>query len=567
MRHVARHSGIDSWRAVACAAGMVASWLVASPALGQSHAQACPSPTFEASWTHAGGGPSRRSVVDAPPPSMTSPRWVCATDVDGHAVTFLGQSNPTVFAGEGVHDGRVFATGLIDADLGEATLNPYRLFAISRSTGAVAWQSSIEPPTFESNPSPTIDERRRTVLVASGRVLRAFRIADGTLAWSFTAPRDFVNVSPLVTQDRGTRDRAFVCDYDGGLTSSGAAVLYCINVAAFDVELNPHHPGEVVWQASVSTSSGNSVGYLPRDEGGDDLVYVASPGRYRMTPGLIRAWRIEQSASTPVAAWTRASPLVQGFFGGVSVSGPPEGAGPGAAGSVLAATYSFFGGIDSANVVKLDASTGALRWSAASNRTQSIPVPLGVDRVALAGGLDGYSTRPTLSLLQEGAGGATTAWTTPDTMTVGGWTNQPIAWSFGGSNLLLAGTPPAAPSPAFDNPYELSDSMLLVDADRDPLHAGFVVRAWSGVGGGVAATASSVYGVGLIGLAAFGATPGDLDIDGSSTVDMADLYAWESSPASRRDLDGDGMVAAADRTVLTVALRSRERAFLRGGRP
>ena len=496
---------------------------------------------------------------------MTTPRWVCTTDIDGHPVTFLGQANPTVFAGEGANDGLVFAAGLIDVDLGEATVNPYRLFAISRATGRVAWQAVIDPPTLASNPSPTIDERRRTVLVATGRALRAFHLADGSPAWSVAASRDFVNVSPLVTQDRGATDRAFVCDYDGGLTSSGAATLYCINVAAFDAVRNPHQPGAIVWQASVGTSSGNSVGYLPRNEGGGDLVYVASPGRYRMTPGVIRAWPIEATTQPPTPAWTRASPLVQGFFGGVSVIAAPEGSPPGAAGSVLAATYSFFGGIDSANVVKLDAQTGALRWSAASNRTQSMPVPVGVDRVAIAGGLDGYSTRPTLELLQESIGGATTAWTTPDTMSIGGWTNQPIAWSFGGRNLMATGTPPVAPTPAFDNPYELSDHLLVVDVDVAPGDAGFVVRQWSGAGGGAAATATSLYSIGLSGLAAFGPTPADLDIDGSSTIDAADLYAWESSPDVRRDLDGDGEVAASDRTALTAALRSRERASLTGG--
>ena len=224
-------------------------------------------------------------------------------------------------------------------------------------------------------------------------------------------------------------------------------------------------------------------------------------------------------------------------------------------------------GIDSANVVNLDAGTGALRWAAAGNRTQSIPVPVGGDRVALSGGLDGYSTRPTLSLLQETASGATTAWTTPDSMTIGGWTNQPILWSFGGRNLMAAGTPPVAPTPAFDNPYELSATLLMVDVDLAPSDEGFVVRQWSGVGGGTAATASSLYSIGIAGLASFGPTPADLDIDGSSTIDVADLMAWESSPGSRRDLDGDGEIAATDRAVLTGTLRSRERAMLTGGRP
>ncbi|MEI7656931.1 MAG: PQQ-binding-like beta-propeller repeat protein [Phycisphaerae bacterium] len=558
MPHAARHFHVRSACLVACAAA----WLASGPCFGQEW----PRPTFEASWTHLAGGPSRRSAVDAPAPSMANPRWVCTSDIDGNPITFLGQACPTVFAGEGVQDGLVFATGLIDADAGGATLNPYRLFAISRSTGLVAWQAAIEPPTLESNPSPTIDERRRTVLVASGRVLRAWRISDGSLAWSFTSPRDFVNVSPLVTQDRGPADRALVCSYDGGLTSSGAAVLSCINVAAFDAVRNPFQPGDVVWQASVSTSSGNSVAYMPREEGGEDLAVVASPGRYRMTPGTIRAWRIDPPSLPPSPMWTRASPLVQGFFGGVCLSPPPEGSLPGVAGSVLAATYSFFGGIDSATLVKIDARTGGLRWSAPSNRTQSIPVPVGPDRVALAGGLDGYSTRPTLSLLQESAGNAATAWNTPDTMTIGGWTNQPILWSFGGRTMLAVGTPPAAPTPSFDNPYELSGELLLVDLDRAPTDPGFVVRRWSGVGGGAAATASSLYAVGLIGLAAFGPTPADLDIDGSSTIGADDLYAWESSPQSRRDLDGDGVIGADDRAALMVALRSRERALLKGGR-
>lgn len=543
-------------------AAAAATWLG-----GATSAAPPANPTFEASWTQLGGGPQRYTAATLPPPPFTSPRWVCNTDVAGHPVIFLGQSPLAVYAGEGASDGMVFTVGLINADLGAETINPYRLFAISRATGQVAWQSVIAAPTLESNPGPGIDEAHRTVIVASGRQVQAMRLSDGAAAWSFSTTSDLVNVSPLIVDRRGA-GRVLITDYNGGITSTSTpeAKLYCINTDAFDAVANPYQPGQLVWQVSISTSSGNSVSFLPRAQGGDDLVFVASPGRYRTQAGSIRAYRLDQTTQSITPVWTRANPSVLGYFGGVVAMPPESGSAPGTPGSIYAATYSFFGGIDSANLVKINARTGTLVWSAPANRTQSIPVPVPGGLVALSTGLNGYSTIPALELFLDGASSGQLLWHTDLTLDLGGWTNQPVLARFGGRTLLAIGSPAYFPDVSYDNPYDLSNTLSLVDLSLSPSSPGFLVQQFSGVGGSPAIVGGSLYAVGVIGLAAFGPTPSDLDVNQSGTIDVNDLYAWERGEGLR-DIDRDGVVDARDKALLVSTLRGGETAALKGGRP
>ena len=166
----------------------------------------------------------------------------------------------------------------------------------------------------------------------------------------------------------------------------------------------------------------------------------------------------------------------------------------------------------------------------------------------------------------DGASSAQLLWHTDLTLDLGGWTNQPVLARFGGRTLLAVGSPPYFPDVSYDNPYDLSNTLSLVDLALSPSSPGFVVQQFSGVGGSPAIVGSSLYATGVIGLAAFGPTPSDFDVNQSGTIDIADLYAWERGEGSR-DIDRDGVIDARDRSLLIATLRSRELAALKGGRP
>ncbi|MCA9312145.1 MAG: PQQ-binding-like beta-propeller repeat protein [Phycisphaerales bacterium] len=502
-----------------------------------------------AAWTHLAGTPARVAVVDEAGAALASAAWSLSQTEDGHAIAWVSHAAPVVW------EGLVCAVGRIE---GQAYV-----IAVRRSDGGIAWTGAIPAPFLDSWSSPAVDGGHGQVVMASGSEVRAFDAATGSLAWTCGLGRSVVNASPLITTDRGGRDRLFITDYDGYLLFGGGR-LYCVNIDARDGALNPWDPGDIVWSVNLGrATSGNSVAY----DGA--RVYVADGGNFNAgVPGSIRAF--DAGASTaPAALWTFSNVIGEGFYGGVSVAtvnGVP---------GVYGASYAFYGGLDSANLVKVNAQTGALVWSVACNRTQSIPVPLGDGRVVLATGIPGFGSVPSLQVFQESGGSAalvldtaTQTWNddgdgvleTGEYVPMGGWTHQAVVVVDDDATCAYVGTAPLSGG------FGAYTDLRLVDLDVAPGSAGFVREQHAAGGGSVAVEGGTVYTVGASGLLAFGAwaAPPAYDVNGDGAIDVRDLLAWEQGMGAR-DVDGDGTVDGEDRAALIAGLRAGEPLDIIGG--
>lgn len=498
----------------------------------------------------------RYSRVTTPAPPINLPAWVANTDIDGHTISFIGQTSLAVYAGRTASDGRVFAVGKRMGIPNDT--NPYRLYAFSRNTGEVVWQSPVANPSASSFSSPTIDEVNGVVVFCSARMIQAYSISLGEPVWSTQLDLPVVNASPLITCDQGPRDRLFITDYE---YSYGEGKVYCINVDPFDPLENPHQPGDLIWSAIIGPTTGNSVSYLPRAFGGKDLIFVASSRRLTTTEtGRIYAFAIHPHSAEPEPIWMYTNTRPYGYFGGVCVV-PPEPTG--AAGEppyIYAGSYSFQPSTDGSNLVKLNAYTGQEIWSVASNNTSSMPIPLPNGLIALSGGISGYGGSAGLQMFIDEGQSARLLWAT-DTffLNAGSWTNQPVAALFGGLGLIAVGSQSANPS----NPQTASNDLYLFDTSLFPNQPGFLVRHYQGVGGSPAIVGGSLYSMGTIGLAAFGTTPARLDVDQNNHVNIDDLYAWEMG-AGNRDVNGDGVANTVDRSDLRTLLRGGELSTMKG---
>jgi len=505
-------------------------------------------------WSCLAGSPSRIACVRAPAPTLNEVAWTRSTDADGNTIDFIDQAGVVASAD------LVFAVGHVSPP-GKPQGQP-RLFAFSRENGEVVWWSPISAPVGVVNDSystPAIDVANGVIIHGSGYGVTAFDLANGDVRWqaTLTGVGGVVNASPLVTQDRGPGDRVFMTDYDGPGTQGR---LYCINADTFDTALNPYEPGEVLWSVVIGGTSGNSVAYLPTDMGGTGLVYVATVGEYDVAGGQIMAFPAG-ALTTPTPVWTFTNPQVQGFFGGLCIA---RGDGPCEGPWLYSATYAFYGGLSAARLVKVDGSDGSLVWSTPCNRTQSIPVPMPGGRIALAGGVwGGFGTAPSVELFQDSGATVSRLWNTwsatGQTLSVGGWTQQPMACLFGGESSLIVGALPMGFSAPINDLYVL-------DLNSTPGAAGFVRQHVQGAGGTAALAGLSLYSVGAMGLVAFGPKPSGLDINSDGVRGIDDLYAWEQG-CGERDVNGDGTIDGADRTALVLALRSAEPAQLTGPRP
>ena len=246
-----------------------------------------------------------------------------------------------------------------------------------------------------------------------------------------------------------------------------------------------------------------------------------------------------------------------GFFGGVSIRD----------GALYAASYTFSGGQDSANLVKLDATTGALIWSTPANRTSSTPIVLPDARVLLSTGLAGFGSLPSLQLFApDGTRLWDTALATADDansngaieigefFAIGGWTHMPAVIETDTQQIAYAGAPPLT-----GGFFGANTELHRVDLSRHPTDPGFVVQTFVGAGSTPAIANGTLYTIGASGLHAFGAFEGFApeDINTDCAMNSEDLYAWEAGHG-RRDVDGNGSVDEADRTALREALRANE---------
>jgi outer membrane protein assembly factor BamB len=495
-----------------------------------------------AQWTQLGGSPGRVATAMSIAPSLTNPAWTCSTDENNNFISFLPQSG-LVASLE-----CVFALGIVTPAGSDGEV---RLFAISRVTGLVGWSAYVDSSEswsvqYGSVSGPAIDQLRGTVIVTSGYVVRAFRLSDGGEVWQCPLNNYVINASPLITNDRPGQDRAFITDY-------GLAKLYCINVSPFDAQTNPFQPGQLVWRTSIGFASGATPTYFPTPDGGRVVVGNFRPGT-PTPPGQIMCF--PAGATTPPAPlWVTNNTIGAGFFGGLSIR-----PGTGGAGAVYAGSYNFSGNELSANLIKLDAMTGAVIWSAPANRTDSIPVPLADGSIVLSGGIDGFGSFMNLATFRDHGDHATMEWATSPEQSIGGRLIQPtVVTSPVGRRVLCSAA-------ASEDDMGYSTELFLIDPSHPPGTPGFLVDYFQGAGGSPIIANGNIYTVGFDGLVAFGPPPARTDVnqDGRATID--DLYAWESGTGAR-DVDQSGAVDAADRTRLISELRAFKAPDMIGSRP
>lgn len=512
-----------------------------------------PTPDVSDSWPGLAGGSARPGSVMAPPPRADVRRWAAATDETGSPIAFIPQAG--LASANASFGNFVFAVGRVSRPGGP--MNQSRLFAFVRSTGACAWSAPLASIGLDSISSPAVDHQRGTVIIASAAQLQAFDAVAGTHAWTTDLARPVVNACPAIMPEGMGRDRLFITDFDG---YGDSASLYCINIDPYDTVNNPFLPGEVVWQTPIGGSSGNSPAYLPRSLGGVGLVYVASVGAFGEQPG--RVWAFDAEAVTPPEpTWVFENIIPAGFFGGVGLVRPEA---PGRPPRVLAASYVFSGGLNAANLVKLDGVTGALAWSVPCNRTISTPIVLPGGRILVSGGIQGFGTVPSLRLYQDHDDHAVVLWDSAlatwidlnlngvldvgEYLRLGGWTQQPAVLSFAGRSIIASGVVPLG---QFNQP---SSDLYFLDADLSPATSAFIVGHHSGAGGSPAPAGIAIYSVGTAGLVALGPTPASLDVNADAACTIDDLYAWEDATVPG-DVDGDGARTPADRAALLATFR------------
>ena len=506
-------------------------------------------------WTHFAGGADRVCVVTESPGPITTPAWILDQTDSGDPITF---DLPTGVAADGA---RVYAVGLVDDD--------DALIAADRTDGSVAWTAPLVfGPASDSWSSPAVDTSNGTVLLAVDFDLLAFDAGTGAELWDCPLYNEVVNASPAVTGDLGPSDRAFIVDYDPNLLFGGGW-LYCVNVDPFDAVLNPYQPGDIVWEAQLGGTSGNSPAYR------NGVVFVSDTGTGGSTPGRIYAFDATATTTAP-PLWTFTNTKNTGFYGGVAVREQ------GGQTSVYAASYSFYGGQTSANLVKLDATSGGLAWSVDSNRTDAVPIPMSGGRVVLSTGLisppgfPSYGTRPAVQLFRDHGSWAELEWDTTlatwdDTnhdgtiddgefLSLGGWTHQPVVIDEPGCARLLVGTMPST-GPLYA-PY---GRLSVVDLDLGPNDPGFVVEQFNGAGSTPAVAGDAVYTTGPAGLFAFDSPAPGYDVDGDGAATIEDLYAWYAGQGDP-DVDHDGQITQDDRRALEGRLRKHERLDMAAGR-
>ena len=476
-------------------------------------------------WTHFAHGPTRVARASASPDSIADPTWVCSTDDLGRPITFVGQSS---VVGD---DGAVYAVGTSG---GQA-----KVHAINTATGTTIWSTIIPDPVSDSWATPALDVEHETVLVASGTQLCAYDTATGQLVWVAQLDGSLINASPLVTTDLGPADRAFITDSSGFFTGGK---LYCVNVDAQNEADNPYEPGDVVWSVDLSQTSGNTPAYR------DGIVYVTTAEQ----PGRIIAFPAD-ATSSPMPIWEYVNTSPHGFYGGPCVTSDDCDV------HLYAASYGFYGGQFSGNLVKINAATGEEIWSVPANRTDVIPIPLGDGRIALSGGLDGFGAVPSIQLFCDEGASASLLWDSAlDTwvdanqngvmdpgefLSVGGWTNQPAVAALTARPVLYAGTLPDPP----DFSGQCTDLYALA-MDLPPDDPAFIIEHFTGAGSSPAISDGTLYSLGPAGLYAFSTTcPADFNGDGkiNSKDFIAFLNAFVAGDPSA-DFNNDGLVNSKD---------------------
>jgi outer membrane protein assembly factor BamB len=492
-------------------------------------------------WSHLAGDSARSSVTTDEPVSIAQSAWVLDAQLAGESISIVGQSG-------------VVTWGNYIYALGEIAGCPHVICA-SKADGVIVWSAPIPEPVLDSWASPVVDATNRTLIVASGNQCLAFHARFGFPMWTTTLDLNIVNASPLVTDDLADADRMFITDYDGNYIFGGGH-LYSINTDPFDATANQYQPGEIVWKIDLNAAtSGNSPAYQ------DGVVYVADAGSPSTSgAGRIRAFD-STTTSPPAHLWQTTNPAGLGFFGGVTISN----------GAIFAASYSFTGTQLSANLLKLDALTGAIGWSEPCNRTSTIPVVLDDSRIALSSGLLGFGSVPSVQLFQDNTTSASFLWDSAidswfdantngqldigEFLSTGGWTTQALIFDAPSGAVLMAGG--SETSGLFGAP----ETLFVLDLDAPPSSPSFVIDTYSGAGSTPAYDSGNLYTIGQNGLVCFGvvAPPPLSDMDRDLITTPEDAYLWsEGIGAGGLDVDQNQIVDLQDLIQIETDIRSNE---------
>lgn len=509
-------------------------------------------------WSTLAGDASRASTRATTLPTFSTPRWTLSQTLSGQPIRFVG---PASIAASTIPAPRIYTTGIIS--------NQAYAIAVNADTGQIAWTTPIPALILDSYSSPALDHALGIVLYSSGTAITALRLVDGSLAWQTSLAGSPVNATPIITTDLGARNRAFATDYGG---FGGSSLLYCINVSPFHQTINPYQPGEIVWSAPIGSATGASPTYM------DGIVYVTSTGLDATNFGEIRAFDA-RTTITPAPLWTFTNTIAEGFFGGLTIRESTTSTQPNGQPTLhlYAATYAFFGQTSSANMVKLNARTGALVWSIACNRTESIPIVMGDGRVILSSGVQGFGSVPMVQMFQDLGSTATQLWNTATStwtdanqngvmdvgefLLVGGRVMQPILLRSAISTpRLLIGANAGA-----GNPPGPGTTIYELDLTKTPQDSGFIVQQSTSMGSSPALLGAGAYAHGVGGLSALGALPPHPDLNSDTRFDLDDLILWEQG-SGQRDIDRDGFITPADRTLLLRELRLNEHRALITGR-
>jgi hypothetical protein len=259
------------------------------------------------------------------------------------------------------------------------------------------------------------------------------------------------------------------------------------------------------------------------------IVGLLTEDEIEVSARLARAYAADAIAA-PSPLWSVADPSGNGFFGGVSIL--PTAAGPFA----FAATYEFFAGAEepySAALLTINATTGAVVWSAPCPRTSATPVPLPDGRVVLSAGINGYGSVPSLLLYRDLGSSGSLLWDSAraswidingnqeldagEFTSAGGWTNQPaIARASDGSLRLYAGTIPSA-----STAYAACSTLRAFNLDASGSPA--TLATYPSGGSSPAIAGENLYTISAAGLLAFGPTPPRADVNADGIFDISPL--------------------------------------------
>jgi len=511
----------------------------------------CPAGAGCDSWPMFGADAAHSSATDGSVHvPMANPVWICSVNASGQTITWVGQSSVAV--------SRTLVCAI--GSTGSGGSLQFWCFAVSRISGTVVWAAPVARTLLDSYSTPVIDERRQQVIVTTGRQVRALHLMNGSPQWVINTVQPIVNASPIVTGDLGVRNRLFFTDYDGAGTGGR---LHCVNLDPFHPIANPFSPGETVWSVMIGGTSGNTPAYA------DGRVYVCTAGEYGVSGGEVRCFDA-RSITTPGPLWVTANPTGEGFYAGVAV------ARAGSELSVYAASYAFFGGTNSANLLKVRASDGAVVWSLPCNRTSTTPLVMQDGRVALSTGVSGYGSLPTVQVFQDFGTTAQLMWDSSiatwvdsnnngvrengEYTRLGGWSVQPALDRT--TSTLLVGVIPSGGNGACSS---MGVVLMGSGAMSVPQIGAFV----PGCGSSPVIAGRNVYSIGPTGLHGFGLAPPQGDINSDGRLDEEDLYAFgplSQAQDPRCDVNFDGQITGADRELLESLIRAGENESLDSSR-